>query len=134
LNFLLPTNSSGGKKTWASLGTRSGIQEAISSTSHNISLRTLTFGARGRVLGWGNVLQAGRSRVRYQPHYDPGVDSASNRNEYQESSWDKRPPARGADNLTAIYVQKIWEPRRLKTLRAFMACYTDSFTFFYINF
>jgi hypothetical protein len=23
----------------------------------------------------------------FQPHYDPGVDSASNRNEYQESSW-----------------------------------------------
>jgi hypothetical protein len=23
----------------------------------------------------------------FQPHYDPGLDSASNRNEYQESSW-----------------------------------------------
>jgi hypothetical protein len=23
----------------------------------------------------------------FQPHYGPGVDSASNRNEYQESSW-----------------------------------------------
>jgi hypothetical protein len=23
----------------------------------------------------------------FQPHYDPGVDSASNRNEYLESSW-----------------------------------------------
>jgi hypothetical protein len=23
----------------------------------------------------------------FQPHYDSGVDSASNRNEYQESSW-----------------------------------------------
>jgi hypothetical protein len=23
----------------------------------------------------------------YQPHYGPGVDSASNRKEYQESSW-----------------------------------------------
>jgi hypothetical protein len=46
------------------------------------------------------MLQAGRSRVRFpmrsldfsidlilQAHYDPGVDSASNRNEYQESSW-----------------------------------------------
>jgi hypothetical protein len=42
------------------------------------------------------MLQAGRSRVRvplrwnfssFQPHYGPGVDSASNRNEYQESSW-----------------------------------------------
>jgi hypothetical protein len=47
------------------------------------------------------MLQAGRSRVRFplwsldffqltlylQPHYGSGVDSASNRNEYQESSW-----------------------------------------------
>jgi hypothetical protein len=42
------------------------------------------------------MLQAGRSRVRvpmrlnflsFQPHYGPGVDSASNRNEYQEPSY-----------------------------------------------
>jgi hypothetical protein len=42
------------------------------------------------------MLQAGRSRVRvpmrwnfssFQPHYGTGVDSASNRNEYQEPSW-----------------------------------------------
>jgi hypothetical protein len=42
------------------------------------------------------MLQAGRSRVRipmrwnfssFQPHYGPGVDSASNRNGYQEHSW-----------------------------------------------
>jgi hypothetical protein len=42
------------------------------------------------------MLQAGRSRVRvpmrwifssFQPHYGPGVDSASNINEYQESFW-----------------------------------------------
>jgi hypothetical protein len=24
---------------------------------------------------------------RFEPHYGPGVDSASNINEYQESSW-----------------------------------------------
>jgi hypothetical protein len=35
-------------------------------------------------------------------HYDPGVDPASNRNKYQESSWGgKGRPAREAD-LTAI--------------------------------
>jgi hypothetical protein len=48
------------------------------------------------VVGWGTMLQAGRSRVRipmrwnfssFQPHYGLGVDSASNRNEYQEHSW-----------------------------------------------
>jgi hypothetical protein len=27
------------------------------------------------------------SKVSFQPHYGPGVDSASNRNEYQEFSW-----------------------------------------------
>jgi hypothetical protein len=61
------------------------------------------------------MLQAGRSRVRvpmrwifqltlsFQPHYCPGVDSASNRNEYQESLWGvKGGPARKADNVTAI--------------------------------
>jgi hypothetical protein len=53
---------------------------------------------RGGVVGWGTMLQAGRSRdlvpIRwlfqftssFQPHYGPGVDSASKRNEYQESS------------------------------------------------
>jgi hypothetical protein len=58
-------------------------------------------GARGSVVGGGTRLQAGRSPVRvpdevdfffqftqfFQPHYGPGVDSASDRNEYQESSW-----------------------------------------------
>ena len=55
-------------------------------------------GARGGSVGWGSALQVGRSRVRF-PHYvtgifhwripsgrtmTPGVDSASNRNEYHE--------------------------------------------------
>jgi hypothetical protein len=56
-------------------------------------------GVHGSVVGWGTMLQAGRSRVRvpvrwiflfnqsFQPHYGPGFDSASNRNKYQESSW-----------------------------------------------
>jgi hypothetical protein len=46
----------------------------------------------------------------------------------------KRRPVREADNLTAIcepIVQKMWEPRRLTTLWAFMVCYRDSFTFFF---
>jgi hypothetical protein len=37
----------------------------------------------------------------FQPHYDPGVDSAFSRNEYKESSWGKGRPERKAD-LTAI--------------------------------
>jgi len=52
---------------------------------------------RGGAVGWRPALQAGRSRFRYRmmspelsltwsfwPHYDPGVDSASNRNYYEE--------------------------------------------------
>jgi hypothetical protein len=65
------------------------------------------------------MLQAVMSRVRFPmrsldspfPPIDiiipaalcPGVDSASNRNEYHESSWEgKGRLARKADNLTAI--------------------------------
>jgi hypothetical protein len=60
----------------------------------------ITLGAPSSVVGWGTMLQAGRLRVQvpirwiffqftwsFQPHYGPGVDSASNKNEYQESSW-----------------------------------------------
>jgi hypothetical protein len=48
-----------------------------------------TVGTRWRS-GWGTALQTGMSRVRFpmvsldffRSHYGPGVDSASNRNEY----------------------------------------------------
>jgi hypothetical protein len=62
----------------------------------NLMSTLLVQEARGSVVGWGTMLQAGRSRVRvpmmwnissFQPHYGPGVDSASSRNEYQEPSW-----------------------------------------------
>jgi hypothetical protein len=48
--------------------------------------------------------------------------------------WGKGRPARNTD-LTAIcvlIVWKMWEPRRLTTLRASTACYGDSFAFFFI--
>jgi hypothetical protein len=63
------------------------------------------------------VLQDARPRVRFPissldfsvdlilpASYDPGVDTASNRNEYQESSWGggEVRPARKALNFTAI--------------------------------
>jgi hypothetical protein len=70
---------------------------------------------RSSVAGWGTMLQAGRSRDRvpmrwifsidlsFQPHYGPGVDSASNRKKNQESSLGgKGRPACEADDLTAI--------------------------------
>jgi hypothetical protein len=54
-------------------------------------------------------------------------------NEYQESSGGKARPVRRADNLTAICepdcLEKIWEPRRLRTLGASMTCCKDSSTF-----
>jgi hypothetical protein len=46
-------------------------------------------------------------------------------------------PVRKADNLTAIcepIVWKMWKPRCLTTLWASMACYKDSFTFFFFPF
>jgi hypothetical protein len=55
----------------------------------------------------------------FQAHYGSGFESASNRNEYQESSLGKRRPARKADNLTAIcwwIVYEMLEPRYLTTL------------------
>jgi hypothetical protein len=44
----------------------------------------------------------------------------------------KERPARKVDNLTAIcetIVYKMWDTRRLTNLRAFTACYGESFTF-----
>jgi hypothetical protein len=62
--------------------------------------KTVAFSRWHSVVGWGTILQAGRSRVRFQIRslllsidlillaaLGPGVDSASNRNAYQESSW-----------------------------------------------
>jgi hypothetical protein len=73
-------------------------------------------GARCSVVGLGTMLQARRSRVRvpmrwiffqltesFQPHRPWGVDSAPNRNEYQESSWEVKGGRRvRLVNLTAI--------------------------------
>jgi hypothetical protein len=55
------------------------------------------------------MLQPGRSRIRFPMRsldfsidYGPGVDSTSNRNEYQDLPGGKGRQARGVDNLTAI--------------------------------
>jgi len=50
------------------------------------------FSVRGGTVGWGTALQAGSLRVQFpimsltsfRPYCGPGVQSASNRNEYQE--------------------------------------------------
>jgi hypothetical protein len=71
------------------------LQESMQTSVKYFANVCRTVGARCSVVGWGTMLQAGRSRVRvptrwnfssFQPHYGPGVNSASNRNEYQEDS------------------------------------------------
>jgi hypothetical protein len=90
------------------------------------------------------MLQAGKSRVRvskrwifsiylsFQPHHGPGVNSASNRNKYQESSWGLkggRPGWQTHHHLWADCLEKLWKPRSLTTIWAFTARYRDRFTF-----
>jgi hypothetical protein len=59
------------------------------------------------------MLPAGRSGVRFpmrsltsffRSHYGSGVDSASNRNEYQKSCWGQRAAAPNIDKFTTISV------------------------------
>jgi hypothetical protein len=65
-------------------------------TFHYHVPKSYELGTHGSTVGWGTVLHAIRLQVRFQimsleffidiilwPHYGPGVDSASNRNEYQ---------------------------------------------------
>jgi hypothetical protein len=61
--------------------------------SHYIDIHR---GARGSVVGWGTIAISRKVAGSipdeaigfFQPRYGPEVDSASNRNEYQESSWE----------------------------------------------
>jgi hypothetical protein len=59
------------------------------------------------MIGFISILEDFSNLSTFQPHYGPGMDSASNRNEYQECSWNilggKGRLERKADNLTAIY-------------------------------
>jgi len=48
------------------------------------SATNLELWALGGAVGRGTALQTGRSRVPFRPQYDPGFDSFTNRNEYQE--------------------------------------------------
>jgi hypothetical protein len=64
----------------------------------------------------------------------PGVDSASNRNEHEESPWGLR-SGRSVRLITLLpsvswLCREIWELRRLITLRPSTASYSDIFTFY----
>jgi hypothetical protein len=96
------------------------------------------------------MLQAGRSGVQIPMSLDfsidlilpathgHGVDSASNRNEYQEPSWRvKGWPAPKADNLTLIcepIVLKMWKPRRVSQPYGPPRLVTGITTFFFLPF
>jgi hypothetical protein len=97
--------------------------------------------ACGSVLGWGTMLQAGRSPVQVQDfsswsHSSGRTMALSSTQPLTEMSTrnfrgGKGRSPRKDDNLTAIckpIVQKMWEPRRLTNLWAFTACYRSSFT------
>jgi hypothetical protein len=60
-------------------------------------------------------------------HYDPGVDSASNRNEYQESFGGKVQTVGQRVRLTTH--RHLWADF-LENVGASTACYRDSFTIF----
>jgi hypothetical protein len=102
-------------------------------------------GACGSVVGWGTMLQAGRSRdpvpMRWICFNLPNPSSRTmalgstqpltEMNEYEESSWGVKGGRRvrlTSLPLRADFLDKMWEPRRLTTLWAFTACYRDSFT------
>jgi hypothetical protein len=104
-------------------------------------------GARGGIVGLGTLLHAGRSRVIFPMRsLDFSIDlilpaalmALGSIQPLTEMSTRNLPggkgrPARGAENLTATCqptVLKVWEPRSLITLWAFMACYRDSLTFY----
>jgi hypothetical protein len=65
----------------------------------------------------------------FQPHYDPGVDSTSNRNEYQEYFLG----GKGSHHIgmTNLHVNclEIWKPQPSGTLRACANLYRDCYTF-----
>jgi hypothetical protein len=105
--------------------------------------------ARGSVPGWSAMLQAGRLRVRFQIKsldffsvpspssrtialgFTQPLTEMSTRTIPGSKVW----PARKAHNFTTIYEQivcKICEPRRLTTLQASTAYYSNSFSCSYL--
>ena len=79
-------------------------------------------GARGGAVGWdtkrkvAGSIPDGVTGIFHWPHYDPGVDSASNRNEYQEYFlWGKGDRCAGMTILPSSCADcfAVWEPQGL---------------------
>jgi hypothetical protein len=67
----------------------------------------------------------------FKPHYIPGVDSASKRNEHQESSWGSGQPQRKvtiSPTSVSQLSKKCASLKVLQTLWASTACYSDIFS------
>jgi hypothetical protein len=95
---------------------------------------------------------AEKSRVRYQMRYlnfinlpNPSgltrrwdltnlQEKLMSETEIKKHLWSRTRPVHDAYNLTAIcepIVCTMWDPQHLTTVQAFMACYGNSFTFYF---
>jgi len=89
------------------------------------------FGARCSAVSWDTELQAGRLQFQFpmgsfRPHYGPLVDSACNKNEYQDGDQCVR-LSNFLPSCTACL--EIWEPQPPRTLRDFPGLYRNCFPF-----
>jgi hypothetical protein len=121
------------------------LTEKYQTHKHSHLLTDLVWeGVRGSVVGWGTMLQAGRTQDRILDEVDffnlPNPSShtmalGSTQSLTEMSTRNvpggKMRPARKADNLPAIcepIVYKMWEPQHLTTLWASTGRYRNTFT------
>ena len=111
---------------------------------HQSGSSSLAISQYGGTVGWGTVLQTGRSHIRFPMMsleffidvillaiHSPGIDSASNRNVYQEYflGGGERCSAHRADNLSCANFLESWEPQPPGTLWACPGLFRDSLSF-----
>jgi hypothetical protein len=98
-------------------------------------------GSRSGAVCWGTALKAGRSRIwfpivslSFQPHWGPAVDSACNRNKYQEyflGGESGRCVRLKSLPLSCANFLEIWEPQTPGTLRACPGLFRDCFNLYW---